>query len=396
MHDLVNLFQQEAKTLLPDIINYRRHFHAHPELSFQEKETSFYIQTLLRAWEIPFRTGFAGYGLVAILDSQKPGKTVALRADMDALPIIELNKHSYQSKNEGVMHACGHDAHTASLLGCLRILKDNPQTWQGKLVFIFQPAEETAPGGALSMLKEGALDNPKPDYIIGQHVLPDLDTGKIGFKSGMFMASSDEIYLKVKGKGGHAAMPHIINDTVAIAAQIIINLQQISSRFAPPHIPTVLSFGRVIAAGANNIIPNEVSIDGTFRTMDENWRAKAKELIKNIAQTTAQSLGAICEVEIRHGYPYLINDKDVTELARKAAEQYLGEKNVEELGIRMTAEDFAYFAQQFPACFYRLGTRNESKGIIHPLHSSAFDIDEASLETGMGFMAYLASVLSKL
>ncbi len=393
--NLAEKIRQQAHILLNDVIAIRRHIHAHPELSFQEKETSAYIQSILRSWDVPFKTGFANHGIVAILDSGKPGKTIAMRADMDALPIHEKTSHDFRSLNHGVMHACGHDAHTASLLGVIRILQHLRDTWQGKMLFLFQPAEELAPGGAQQMLLDGALDNPAPDYIIGQHVMPGMETGKIGMRPGIYMASSDEIYLRIHGKGGHAAMPHLINDTVAIAAQIIVNLQQIASRFAPAHIPTVLSFGRVIADGANNVIPSEVSIDGTFRTMDESWRMRAKDLIRTIAQSTAESMGASCEVEIRKGYPVLINDEALTAKAQQAAREFLGEEQLEELDIRMTAEDFAYYGQRFPACFYRLGIHNETKGIIHPLHSAAFDLDEDSLLTGMSFMAYLACNLTQ-
>jgi amidohydrolase len=332
----------------------------------------------------------ADTGVVALIKGNNPdSKTIALRADLDALPITEQNDVAYKSKNEGVMHACGHDVHTASLLGTARILHELRQEFDGTIKLIFQPGEEKFPGGASVLIKEGVLQNPTPEGIIGQHVFPFLSAGKVGFRSGMYMASADEIYITVKGKGGHAAMPELNIDPVLIASHLIVALQQIVSRHASPKIPSVLSFGRVEALGATNVIPDEVKIEGTFRTMDEKWRAEAHTKIKKLAQNLCESMGGSCDIDIKNGYPFLKNDPELTERSRKAAKAYLGEENVVELDLWMGAEDFAYYSQEVPACFYRLGTRNEARGIISSVHTPTFDIEEKALETSIGLMAWL-------
>lgn len=372
----------------------RQHLHKHPELSFEEHETAAFVAQKLDKMGIPYKSGIAGTGIVGTIAGTKETtgkrKIVALRGDMDALPIKEENQVVYQSVNVGKMHACGHDVHTASLLGAAKILNSIKDEFSGTVLLVFQPGEERIPGGAKLMLEAGALDNPKPDLIIGQHVMPSMEVGTVGFKEGLYMASSDEVFLTVRGKGGHAAMPHDITDTVLIASHIVVALQQIVSRNAHAAIPTVLSFGKIICNGAVNVIPSEVRIEGTFRTMDENWRAKAKVKITDIAQSIAGGMGAECEVEIRLGYPFLINDEPITRQAKAFAQTYLSPEKVEDMGIRMTAEDFAYYSQKFPACFYRLGTANKSKGIISQLHTSTFDIDEDALKIGTGMMAWLA------
>lgn len=380
-----------AGEFLPDVVTVRRHLHAHPELSFQEFETSAYIQSKLTEWGIPFKNNIVKTGIVATIEGRNPqSKTVALRADIDALPIIEENDVEYKSVNSGVMHACGHDAHTSSLLGAARILNTLKGDFDGTVRMLFQPGEERIPGGAKLMIEEGVLDNPRPHSIIGQHVLPQLEAGKVGFKGGMFMASADEIYVTVHGKGGHGAMPHLAIDPVLIAAHIVVALQQVVSRNGNPLTPTVLTFGKVVANGSTNIIPNEVYMEGTFRTMNEAWREKAHGIMKNMAETLAESMGATCEFKILKGYPFLVNDEEVTERARQGAIEFLGAENVVELESRMTAEDFAYYTQIMPACFYRLGTGNVARNITSGIHTPTFDIDESSLETGMGLMAYLA------
>jgi amidohydrolase len=380
-----------AGKFLPDVVEVRRHMHAHPELSFQEFETSAYIQSKLTEWGIPFKNNIVKTGIVATIEGKNPGsKTIALRADIDALPIVEENDVPYKSVNTGVMHACGHDAHTSSLLGAARILNTLKDNFDGTVRMLFQPGEERIPGGAKLMIEEGVLENPRPHSIIGQHVLPQLEAGKVGFKGGMFMASADEIYVTVHGKGGHGAMPHLAIDPVLIAAHIVVTLQQVVSRRSNPLTPTVLTFGKVVANGSTNIIPNEVYMEGTFRTMNEEWRAKAHEIMKKTAETLAESMGATCEFKILKGYPFLVNDEDLTERARTAAIEFLGAENVVELESRMTAEDFAYYTQLMPACFYRLGTGNAARNITSGIHTPTFDIDESSLETGMGLMAYLA------
>jgi amidohydrolase len=380
-----------AASIFDEVIGFRRHLHANPELSFHEFETSKFVKEKLSAWNIPF-TAMANTGVVGLIKGEKPSnKVIALRADMDALPILEQNENkSYRSKNEGVMHACGHDVHTSSLLGVAYLLIQLKSEFGGTVKLIFQPAEELLPGGASIMIKEGVLENPKPNGIIGQHVMPAIQAGKVGFRSGIYMASTDELYVTVSGKGGHGAQPHQNIDPVVITANIIVALQQIVSRAADPRIPSVLSFGKINANGATNIIPNEVKLEGTFRTLDEKWRAEAHQKMKKMAEGIAESMGGQCDFEIRHGYPYLINEPQLSDSSRKYAEEYLGKENVEELDIWMAAEDFAYYSQATHACFYRLGTGNEAKDTCHSVHTPNFDIDEDALKISSGLMAYIA------
>jgi amidohydrolase len=389
--DIKNKIQQLSSDLLSEIIQVRRYLHANPELSFQEKNTSAFVQSALQELNIPYQANIGGYGVVGYIKGKNPDKkTIALRADMDALPITEANNTEYVSKNSGVMHACGHDAHTANLLGVAKILSQLHQEFEGTIKLIFQPAEEKIPGGASLMIKDGVLQNPTPQAIIGQHVMPLIDAGKVGFRAGKYMASADEIYVTVKGKGGHGAQPHQCIDPVLIASHIIVSLQQIVSRNAPPIIPSVLTFGKVIANGATNVIPNEVYMEGTFRTMDEKWRADAHQKMKFMAENIAQAMGGTCEFNIVRGYPVLYNNEALTHKAKQHAIEYLGKENVLDLDLWMAAEDFAYYTHEIPGCFYRLGTRNESKGIVSGLHTPTFDIDEQALSIGVGLMAYLA------
>lgn len=383
---MINRIKTLAQEFFGEIVAIRRHLHQHPELSFKEFETSKFIQNKLTEWGVEFETGFVKTGIVAYVKGKNPNKKVlALRADMDALPILEKNPLEYASQNKGIMHACGHDVHSACLLGAIKILNEIKDDFEGTVKCIFQPGEEKLPGGASLMIKEGILENPKPEAIFGQHVYPDLEAGKVGFKKGIYMASTDEIYLHIEGKGGHAALPHKVNDPVMAMAQILVALQQVVSRKAQPDVPSVLSFGKITADGATNVIPNDVFVEGTFRTFNEAWRSKAHKHITQIAEQTAAAFGVKCHVEIKHGYPFLINDETLTEKAISIAKEYLGAKNVVELDLRMTAEDFAYYSQHMPACFYRLGT-SESSG----LHTPTFNVDEKAIETGMGLMAYEA------
>lgn len=391
MNRLKDSIKKYAAEYLQEVVAIRRHLHMHPELSFRETETADYIVSKLKEYGIPYQSGIAKTGIVALIEGRDPkSRVVALRADMDALPLSEKNDVPYRSQNEGVMHACGHDAHMACLLGAARILQDIKEDLQGTVKLIFQPSEEYYPGGAKVMIEEGVLKNPEPDVIFGQHVFPELDAGKIGMRPGKYMASTDEVHITVKGKGGHAAIPDKVIDPVLIASHIVVALQQIVSRKSSPTMPTVLSFGRIIGDGKTNIIPDEVQLDGIIRTFDETWRKEIKEEIIRIACGIAESMGAGCDVDIEQGYPALVNDEALTNRAWSYAIQYLGEENVEDLDMRMTAEDFSYFARQKPSCFFRLGTRNEKKGIVSNLHSATFDIDENGLETGMGIMAWFA------
>lgn len=388
---LINDIKQLSREFFKETIANRRHIHRHPELSFEEEKTAQFISKKLSEWDIPHQSGIGGHGLVGIIGKASDnGKCIALRADMDALPIQETNSHDFVSLNDGVMHACGHDAHTSMLLTAARILKQIEHQFKGQIKLVFQPAEEKLPGGALGIIKDGGLKNPDAQRIVGQHVFPGLEAGYVGFREGAYMASADEITIRVKGKGGHAAMPDQINDTVLATAQLIVNLQQLVSRFAPPIVPSVLSFGKVIAEGAFNIIPDEVFIQGTFRTFDETWRAAAKKHIYRIVQANAMAANLKIELHIEDGYPFLMNDAETTRIAKEAAIDYLGAEKVIDLDQRMTAEDFAWYSQLMPATFYRIGTANKSKGIVGNLHTSTFDIDEQSLLIGPGLMAWIA------
>jgi|Laugresu1bdmlbsd_1035121.scaffolds.fasta_scaffold08403_3 amidohydrolase len=380
-----------AQAYKQEVIANRRHLHSHPELSFKEYETAAFVAEKLKEIGITEIESKATTGWSALIRGKNPEKkVVALRADMDALPIIEANEVPYKSQNPGVMHACGHDAHTASLLGAAKILNEVRDQFEGTIKLIFQPGEEIIPGGASLMIKDKVLENPRPNSILGQHVMPMIPAGKVGFRSGLYMASTDELYLTIKGKGGHGAMPETFIDPVLISAHLLVALQQIVSRVANPKIPSVLSFGRVEALGATNIIPNEVKIQGTFRTLDEAWRAKAHEKMRLIAQGIVEGMGGQLDFEIRKGYPFLKNEPALTARSVEAARAYLGAENVLDLDIWMAAEDFAFFSQEVDGCFYRLGTRNEARGITSGVHTSTFDIEEEALEIGAGLMAWLA------
>lgn len=388
---LLEKIKSLSESYCQENIELRRHLHANPELSYQEYNTAKFVAAKLRSYGIEPQEGVATTGIVALIQGKNPSKkTVALRADMDALPIEEANQVPYKSTRPGVMHACGHDVHTSSLLGTAKILSEIKDQFEGTVKLIFQPGEEKNPGGASYMIRDGALQNPAPASIIGQHVMPLVQVGKVGFREGMYMASSDEIYLKVIGKGGHGAAPELAIDPIVIASHIIIAMQQIISRNASPKQPTVLTFGRIIGEGATNIIPNEVNIAGTFRALNEEWRASGLEKIKKMAETIADGMGGKCEVTISHGYPYLENNPELTRRIRHAAEEYVGKENVVDIDLTLGSEDFAYYSHVVPASFYRLGTRNESKGITSYVHTPTFDIDEDALKIAPGLMAWMA------
>ena len=389
---LKDKIQQLAQAYHPETVALRRHIHQNPELSFEEHETGKFVAAQLQKWGIQHQVGIAGTGVVALIEGKNPGKnTVALRADMDALPIIEANEVPYKSQNPGVMHACGHDVHTASLLGAAKILQETRQDWEGTVKLIFQPAEERLPGGASLMIKEGVLQNPNPTAIVGQHVHPPLAAGKVGFRPGRYMGSCDELYITITGKGGHGAMPQDCVDPILLAAHMITALQQIVSRNNDPTMPTVLTFGKINSTGgATNIIPKEVKIEGTFRTMNETWRKEAHRRMKYMAEHLIEGMGGKIDFFIDVGYPCLLNDEALTLRMRESAEDYLGVENVVDLPVRLTAEDFSYYSQEMPACFYRLGTGNVERGITSPVHSDTFDIDEEALKVGAGLMTWLA------
>ncbi|HUM65148.1 MAG TPA: M20 family metallopeptidase [Chitinophagaceae bacterium] len=380
-----------AKQYAPEFIEVRRHLHANPELSYQEFETSGFVQKKLEEFGIPFEIK-ATTGVVGLIHGRNPkGRVVALRADMDALPIKEENDIPYRSKNEGVMHACGHDVHTTCLLGAAKILHETRSDWEGTVKLIFQPGEEKNPGGASLMIKDGALENPKPAAIFGLHVHPGLEVGKLSFRGGQVMASADEIYITVKGKGGHAAAPHLCIDPILIASHLVIGLQQLISRNNNPHNPSVLSITAFNGGTTTNVIPGEVKLKGTFRAMNEEWRFKAHVLIRQLCHHLVQSMGGEIDLHIDVGYPSVYNNEALNNIARAKAELYKGADNVEETEKRMGAEDFGYYTQLIPGCFYRLGVMNVEKGIVSGVHTPTFNVDESAIETGMGMMAWLGA-----
>ena len=391
MENIISTIKTLSSQYFEEILEIRRHIHANPELSFEEFETSKYICSQLDKMGVPYKNGYVKTGIVAHIKGSNPDKkVVALRADFDALPITEENELEYKSCNNGVMHACGHDVHTSCLLGAAKILNELKTEFEGTVKLVFQPGEEKLPGGASLMIKENALKNPDADKIIAQHVFPDLEVGKVGYRSGMYMASADEIYVTIKGKGGHAALPHKFIDPILISSHMVVALQQIVSRHTKPDIPVVLSFGKIEGNGATNVIPEEVKLEGTFRCMNEETRFDLHAKMKKMADAIAEGMGGSIDFNIQVGYPFLTNDENTTFKAKQAAELYLGKENVVDLDLRMTAEDFAYYSQIIPGCFYRLGTANKAKGITSGLHTSTFNVDEKSLEIGMGLMAWSA------
>ena len=390
MEQLKQQTQALSRSYFREVIAIRRHFHMHPELSCEEFATSAFICDKLSEYGIPYKKGVAETGIVGLIEGKNPASLcIALRADMDALPVNEMNDVEYKSVIPGKMHACGHDVHMACLLGAAKILQTLKDQFNGTVKLLFQPSEETYPGGAIRMIGEGVLEGPKPVFVIAQHVINTLQSGDVGFKAGAYMASTDEVFITVIGKGGHAATPSQVVDPIVITAQIILALQQIVSRNADPIMPTVISFGKIIGEGRTNIIPDMVKMEGTVRTYSESWRNEVHELIGRISSGIAEAMGATCEVRFARGYPFLYNDPGLTEKLNTLAAEYLGGEHVKELDQRMTAEDFAYFAQKVPSCLYRLGIANATMGINSNLHSATFDIDEKSLETGVGVMAWL-------
>lgn len=377
-----------ASTYAPEFIEIRHHLHAHPELSYEEYETSRFVQKKLGEWGIPFQI-MATTGVIGLIKGKNPEKRViALRADMDALPIREANDVPYKSVNNGIMHACGHDVHTTCLLGAARILNELKEEWEGTVKLIFQPGEEKNPGGASLLIKEGVLENPKPEGIVGLHVHPGLDVGKMSFRGGQAMASADELYLTVTGKGGHAAAPHLCIDPILIASHLVVALQQVISRNNDPHNPSVLSITSIEGGSTTNVVPDEVKMKGTFRAMNETWRYHAHDLIRKMGTDLVSSMGGKLDLLIDVGYPSVYNNETLNAEIKQLAASYIGEQNVEETEKRMGAEDFGYYSQQIPGCFFRLGVRNRQKGIVSGVHTPTFNIDESAIELGMGMMAW--------
>lgn len=387
--ELHQTIKKNVKTIFDRVLAHRNHIHQHPELSYEEYETMNYVSSVLTDIGIEHEKGVANTGIVGIIRGKHHTEgqaCIGLRADLDALPIQEENDVPYKSKVDGKMHACGHDVHTSILLGAAEILFELRDQLPQPIKLIFQPGEEKNPGGASLMIKAGCLNNPSVDKMYALHVFPDLPTGMVGFKEGLYMASCDEIYITVNGKGGHGATPHQTVDSILIGAEIVTSLQQIVSRQCDPKIPCVLSFGHFEALGATNIVPSKAYIKGTFRTMNEKWRAEALERIQEQAKLIAQAHRGSAKVEISKGYPFLENDPQLTQELRKKAIDFLGERNVVELPIRLTAEDFSFYSQAIPTCFFRIGVRNEEKGITHSVHHPRFDIDIEALKTGVEMM----------
>ena len=389
--NIVSKIKELSHQFADEFISVRHELHAHPELSYREFETCKFIQQKLSELNIPFEIK-GTTGVVGIIKGKNPGKRIiALRADMDALPITEENKVDYKSTNPGVMHACGHDVHTTCLLGAAKILQQLKDEWEGTVKLIFQPGEEKNPGGASILIKEGVLENPAPQGIFALHVHPALETGKLSFRSGMVMASADELYITIKGKGGHAAAPQNTIDPILIASNLIISLQQIISRNNNPFNPSVLSITAIQGGSTTNVIPSEVKLMGTFRAMNEEWRFKAHELITEQATNLVKSMGGEIDIKIDVGYPFVLNNEKLVQTARQFGIEYVGAKNVEETELRMGAEDFAYYSHKIPACFFRLGAGNKEKGITSGVHTPTFNIDENAIETGIGMMALLGA-----
>lgn len=388
---MIDIIRNKAEEYFTDVQNIRHHIHSNPELSFEEHNTAAFISSKLAAWGVPHTTGIAGTGVVALIEGKNPGKRcIALRADMDALPIQEANNTSYRSKNDGVMHACGHDVHSSCLLGAARILNELKDNFEGTIKLIFQPGEEKHPGGASLMIEAGVLENPKPQSILALHVYPHLPSGTAGFRAGQYMASADEIYITIEGKGGHAALPHQTVDPIAIAAQVITGLQQVVSRKSNPLLPSVLTFGKIAGGFATNVIPDTVEILGTLRTMDEKWRHEAHKWIRDIVEQTCSAYGAKAIVDIPKGYPSLYNDPVLTTEAEEWARHYLGGENIHTLDMRMAGEDFSFYTHHIPGCFFRIGTNRNNEEFTAPVHNAKFDIDENALKTGVGLMTWCA------
>lgn len=388
------MLKEKIKKLAQDykdeFIAVRRHIHAHPELSYVEFETSKYIQEKLKSYGINFKV-MATTGVVGLIKGKNPeSRIIALRADMDALPILEENEEDYVSKNKGVMHACGHDVHTTCLLGAAKILQETRDDWEGTVKLIFQPGEEKNPGGASLLIKEGVLENPAPQKIFALHVHPTLPVGQFSFRGGMAMASADELYITIKAKGGHAAAPQHTADPILIASHLIISLQQIISRNNNPFNPSVLSICSINGGKTTNVIPSEVKLMGTFRAMNEEWRFAAHKLIIQQTELLVAAMGAQADVNIDVGYPFVLNNEALSLHARQQAEAFVGKENVSETELRMGAEDFAYYSHKIPGCFFRLGVGNVEKNIKHQVHTSRFRVDEDALEQGIGMMAWLA------
>ena len=387
--DIKNQIKKITKSIIRDVIDIRRWIHQHPELSFQEEQTSKYICKILKENHIDFINNIGGYGVVALIKCSDPEhRVVGLRADMDALPIQEKNNIDYKSIYDGVMHACGHDVHTAIMLGTAIVLNKIKHQIKGTVKIIFQPAEEKLPGGASIMINDGVLENPKIDQMLALHVYPEFEVGTVGFRGGKYMAACDELYLTVKGQGGHAALPDKVVNPITIAAHLIVRIKDLVQSMANDN-QYVLEFGDFHAYGASNVIPSEALIQGTLRTLDEDFRNDIHQLLQRELTKIARKHSGSCTVDIKKGYPVLYNDPLLTQQCKRLSMQFLNPKYVKDLDVRMSSEDFSYFSQECPSCFFRLGVANTEKKIHHLVHTPYFNIDEKSLEIGVGLMSYL-------
>tara|TARA_B100000902_G_C27253285_1_gene886438 strand:+ start:152 stop:1360 length:1209 start_codon:yes stop_codon:yes gene_type:complete len=392
--DIKNAVKKHTESVIKEVVKIRRWIHQHPELSFQEKNTSAFICSILKKYDIPFENNIAGYGVVALIKcNNHQSQVIGVRADMDALPIHELNSVAYKSINEGVMHACGHDVHTAIALGVAIVLKSLKDKLTGTIKFIFQPAEEKLPGGASIMIREGVLQSPKVDKILALHVYPEFEVGYVGFRPGKYMAACDELYITIKGKGGHAALPEKVINPITAAAETIVLIKKKILKRSNSH-KYVLEFGDFHAYGASNVIPEKAFLKGTLRTLDEDFRNEVHRLLISQIKYIETKFSVSCDLEIKKGYPVLHNDPNLTEECKKISRYFLDFPYVKDLDIRMASEDFSYFSQECPACFFRLGVANKEKNITHLVHSPNFNIDEKSLEIGVGLMSYI--VISNL
>jgi len=393
--ELFQLIAAKAADLYPKIKGYREHLHQHPELSYKEFETMAFVSERLSELGIPHETKVGGTGVVGIIRNDlhpKEAICVALRADLDALPIHEENEVSYRSLRPGVMHACGHDFHTAALLGVAEILMSIKDELPHPIKLIFQPGEEQNPGGATLMIADGVLENPKVSHLFALHVFPDLPCGQLGLKGGHYMASCDEIHLTINGIGGHGAVPAKCVNPLSIAAEIILSTEEVLTIEKPHDVPQVISFGRMEAFGSTNIIPSSAILKGTFRTMDEAWRKKAHGLMAENFEKLAAKYGGTIDIDISIGYPFLHNDEGVTKKAKECLETFFGNQNVLELPMRMTSEDFSFYSQIAPVCFYRIGVADPTKEINYGVHHPKFDVEPTALIIAMKSFASCAFI----
>jgi amidohydrolase len=390
MTEIKEQILNNAGNLKEEVIQLRRHFHRHPELSYEETETSLFISKWLEKNGIEHKNGIAGTGIIGKIKGNLKGeKVIAIRAEMDALPITERKTSEYSSLIQGKMHACGHDAHMAMLMGATKLLDGLKDQFGGTILLIFQPGEEKSPGGARLIIESGELNNPKPDIVIAQHILPELETGKVGYKSGRYMASCDEIYITISGKGGHAALPGLTTDQIYIASNLVVRLKdRMKDEQTKKQIATVLGIGRILGEGATNVIPEKVYISGTFRTFDEKWRSEGIALVRSVSDETAKEFGVKIDVNIAEGYPVLHNDEELTARSIELSELLLGKDKIELFENRMSSDDFSFYSALAPSLYYRIGIRKKDTEMLK-LHTADFDIDENGMETGVANLSWL-------